>query len=297
MMNLNYLKVISTLILLFFIASSCSTTKKMALSCPEPASHYKSKTFLNHPRHNATLYAVSHRDSKRSYSLSKHTNQSNKKQNNSVNTADLHNMQQSSPASIDSDNVTATDKIDYKTNLYAAIDNSLVTIEETNLPTSAAKDEVADFGADGKIYERVDIIQIESSNYEISFLKYSGELLSHFSNTFTKTQAQDSTGQKTEGLSLAGFITSMSGFLTGMTALISVAAGAHGWTNIYLAIVAFVLSIGGIVLSRVGLSKIKKNPDRYKGRRLAKAGFEIGITVSVLLLIALAVGLIVLSLI
>ena len=59
------------------------------------------------------------RESKRSYSLSKPTNQSNKKQNNSVNTADLHNKQQSSPASTNSDNVTATDKIDYKTTLYA----------------------------------------------------------------------------------------------------------------------------------------------------------------------------------
>jgi hypothetical protein len=141
----------------------------------------------------------------------------------------------------------------------------------------------------------VDIIQIEPSHNEICFLKYPGTILSSLSNSFTITLTQDSIEKKTEGLSIAGFVTSMSGFLTGLTALVSFAGGAHGWTNVYLAIVAFVLSVVGLILSRVGLSKIKKNPDIYKGKRLAKNGFFIGMLVAELLLIAGVFGLIFLS--
>jgi hypothetical protein len=247
----------------------------MALSCPEPASHYKSKTSLNHPRHIKKLYAVTQKDSKRKYSYS--------------------NKQQSNPASTQSESMSSTNKIEYKTNLYAAADNSVIPVEEVYSPALIPKDAVADFGPDEKTYERMDIIQLEPSHYEISFLKYPGAILNPFSNTFTNTQAQDSVGQKTEGLSIAGFVTSMSGFLTGLTALLSFAGGAHGWTNVYLAIVAFVLSVVGLILSRVGLSKIKKNPDIYKGKRLAKNGFFIGMLVSELLLIAGVFGLIFMS--
>lgn len=295
MKNLNYLKVIGTLIVLFFIASSCSTTKKMALSCPESTSHYKSKTSLNHPRHNKKLYAVSQRDSKRSYSFSKTAFQSNKNQNRQISTYDGFNKPQSTPTAIQPERVSATDKIEYKTNFYAEIDNSVIPVEEVYFNASTYKDEVADFGSDEKRYERVDIIQIEPSNYEISYLKYSGAILNPLSNAFTNTQAQDSIEKKTEGLSIAGFVTSMSGFLTGMTALISFAGGAHGWTNVYLAIVAFVLSIVGTVLSSISLRKIKKNPDIYKGKRLAKNGFFIGMLVSELLLIIGVFGLLFMS--
>jgi hypothetical protein len=265
MKNLNYLKVVSTLIVLFFIASSCNTTKKMALPCPEPPSHYKSKTSLNHPRRIAKLYAIPQKDTKRRYSYS--------------------NKQHSNPASTQSESVSSTNKIEYKTNLYAGLDNSAVPVERTYSPTIIINDEVADFRNNEGIYKRVGLIPINSNpNPEINYLKYSGEILKYATKPIvTIPQGEAIKTQKTHWMAFTVFITFLVG---GVLSLI------HPFP--YVFIIVPLCGLIGLVLSIIALKMIKKNPEKYKGKGLAIAGLIISILAFVLgglyLMILIAIG-------
>ena len=243
---MNYLRVAGTLIVLFIIASSCSTTKKMALPCPDPASRYHSKTSLNHPRNNKKLLATAKRESKRSYSLIKQASLSNKNQNEPISTLQGLNKQYNSPASIQPDGLTAADKTENKTNLYASADNSAVPVEEA--------------------YARP----------KINYLKYSGEMLSFVTEPVDTIPREITVvPQKTHGMAIAGFAAGIAGFL-----LMNVLLGVPQSLALFFSLL--LLGAGGIVLSGVALRKIKENPAKYKGKGLAKAGVVIGIVFSIL---------------
>lgn len=181
----------------------------MALSCPELTGNYNSKTSLNHPRNNKNLYAVPKKNIKQSYSNSNHKSQSSQNQTNSVNTLDQLNKQQSNPASTQPENIIVANKIEYKTYLYARIDNPTVQIEELYSPASIHKDEVADFGFAETVYERADIIPIAPSNYKIADLKYSGTVLNPLTHLSANTQAQDTLYLK-DGSKVVGKLVSKS---------------------------------------------------------------------------------------
>jgi hypothetical protein len=265
MKNLNSLKVISTIIVLIIIASSCSSSKKMALSCPEPANNYKSKTSLNHPRHKKNLFTVSKRESKNSYAFSKQASRTDRKHNNSVNNLHGLNKPQSNPASVQSGNVDVANRIEYEANLYAEADHSASPVEEVYFNASTNKGEFADFGNNEAIYERAEIIPVSSAlKPEIDYFKHSVENLS----SFTTNLQQDGTitPPKTEALGLAGMIVSLAGLL----------------------ILPIPCGIVGIIFSAISLSRFKKYPGKYKGKGFAIAGLAVGVVVLILGIIILA---------
>jgi Domain of unknown function (DUF4190) len=70
-------------------------------------------------------------------------------------------------------------------------------------------------------------------------------------------------GKKSNGLGIAGFILSLIPF--------------YG-----------IGSILGLIFSAIALTQIRKNPEKYKGRGLARAGLIISIVVLALVIVALA---------
>src|SRR4030042_2948128 len=66
MKTLNYLKTISALLVVVFVALSCSTTKKTALNCPElPRSNTNTKIAADLKRHKKNTFAFSQKESKK----------------------------------------------------------------------------------------------------------------------------------------------------------------------------------------------------------------------------------------
>lgn len=265
MKNLNYFKVFGTIIVLIFIASSCSSSKKMALSCPEPASHYKSNNSLNHPHNNKKLYTVSKRESNKSYNFSKQTSRPDRKRNNSANTLHGLNNQQVNPAPVQSPNVNDPNRSEYETNLYAEADHSANPADEIYLSALTNNDEFADFGNKETIYERAEILPVSPAFIPgIDYLKNSVENLS----SFTTDLQQDGTSAppKTEALGLAGMIVSLAGLI----------------------ILPIPCGLVGIIFSAISLSRFKKYPGKYKGKGFAIAGLAVGIVVLILGIIILA---------
>lgn len=90
----------------------------------------------------------------------------------------------------------------------------------------------------------------------------------------SKTTVEKETGKKTNGFATAGFITGLLGLLIGLFAV---------------AILGMLIGVLGIIFSAIALKKIRNNPEKYKGKKLAKAGLIMGIIVT-----ALCLGLIIL---
>jgi len=253
MKNFKLLKVVITLIVLFFIAISCSTTKKSALSCPEPASRYSSNSSLNHDRNDKRILAASHRESKGNYSFNKHISKPNI--NKTFKILDGINRQPSSSPSTQSEIAGVSNKTEVKTNLYAEVSINNITNEEVNAPNSISEFEVADFKNNEAIYERADIIPTNVLGLGIDYLN-TYEIISPFTTTQMVTIPQEYilAPPKVEGLSLAGMIVGLVGLL----------------------ILPLLFGTVGLVLSLIGLRRIKKNPDKYKGKGFAYAGIIIG---------------------
>ncbi len=288
MKNSNYLKVDLTIFVLFFIASSCSTTKKMTLSCPIRSIHYKTVTSLNHPRHNERLSVVSCGDRKRSYSLRKPAFRLNTKQNRPPNTKEGISKDQSSPGSARSGSVIVTNKLVYETNLYAAMVNSGVQSEGAYSMSSVPEEKVSDFGNNETNYASVNINPINAiPGSEINYLRYSEELLS-FNTIQVVTLPQEDTikPKKLNGMALAGFLAGFAGF----SLLFSLFVIPQ---SLPLFIVGLIIGVAGIVLSVKALKKIKENPEKYKGKDLAKVGLASGIVFLILWLGASFLALIV----
>jgi hypothetical protein len=265
----NNLKVISTFIVLFIIASSCGTTKKMALSCPEPLRNYSNKTTLDHPRYNKKLHVVSYRDSKKSYSFIKPAFRSNTKRNKPPNIIEGFNKQQNNPRSARSGSALVTNYAEYKINLYATAGISVPQVEGPYSLTSVPEDEAVDFGDNETDSKKLDIIPVNTDpGSEINYLRYSDEMLSFNLKPAVIIPQEDTTRpKKMNGMALAGFISSLVALLL---------------TIIFISIdgpllIPVLILMAGIVLSSIGLHQIKKNPEKNNGKGLAIAGLIIGI--------------------
>jgi len=267
MKTMSYLKVASTLIVLLLIATSCSTSKKMALSCPKPISNYKSKVASSHSRKNMKIFASSQRDNKNRFSFNKNTFRKSKVHHKSVNPLSETSNPKTSTSLTVPENTSISNKMEYEANLFASVDNSQISVGESYPPITNSKDEIADFGNNKTVYERVGTIPISgNSSSEITILKYSLEKLNSFRTTPINVLPQE-TEKKIEGLSLAGFIAGIVGLIVAGIPLGAVA----------------------IILSAVGLFKIKNNPGKYMGKGLAIAGLIVGIVDIVAIIILLAI--------
>jgi|WetSurSiteA1Bulk_404760.scaffolds.fasta_scaffold00506_8 hypothetical protein len=265
----NDLKVVSTVIVMFILASSCGTAKKMALTCPEPLRNYNNKTSIYHPQHNKKLHFVSYGDSKERISFRKPAFLLNTKRNKPLNIIESFNKKQYNPRSSRSDTALVTNNAEYKINLYATAGNSAPQIEGPYSLTSAPEDEVADFGKSETDTERADNIPVNANHgSEINYHRYSDKMLSFNLKPAVTIPQEDTTNpKKMNGMALAGFISSLVALL--LTILFISIDGP-------LLIPVLILA-AGIVLSSIGLRQIKKNPEKNKGKRLAIAGLIIGI--------------------
>lgn len=262
MKKLNLSSVISILIVLIFIASSCNTTKKMALSCPDPGGNYTSKA-LNHPRNNKKQFGDYRLKNKGKHSFAKYAAKSSKGQKKAVDTDGAKDYPKISPISLKSESIIAINESEYKSNLYAALDKSITPIELEYNYASASNGIAADFGNDESIYERVSVIPINSSlSSEKDLVAHSFNLPNTLSISPLGNVQQEGTltVKQTEGLGLAGMIVSLAGLL----------------------VLPIPCGIVGIVLSAISLGRFKKNPDKYKGKGFAIAGLAVGVVVLVL---------------
>ena len=229
----------------------------MALQCPEPASNYKSKTYLNHPRYNRKPLAFSQRDGKRSYSFSTTSPYTDKSDNN----LDGLNILLINTALAPPENWNTLTKIEYNTNLFATTNNSLIPVEEYMSNTLTSGDEVADFGNNDAMYKIADISPTNSnSNPGMNFFNYSDMKLG-FSTMSTSANTQEGTiaPQKMNWMAMAGFIAGAIGFST-MFFLFGISQ------SFAMFLVGLLLAVGGIVLSRLALRKIRENPAKFRGK-------------------------------
>jgi hypothetical protein len=110
--------------------------------------------------------------------------------------------------------------------------------------------------------------EINISKKEVLFVKASDGATIYKNDS----RIDEASSQKTNGFAIAGFIFGLLGFLTGFGAIL------------------------GLVFSAIGLSRIKKNPKRFRGRGLAIAGLVLSIIVIgivLLILLLLLAGLII----
>jgi hypothetical protein len=265
----NNLKVISTFIVLFIIASSCGTTRKMALTCPGPLRNYNNKTSIYHPQHNKKPHFVSYSDSKKSNSFRKPEFLLNTKRNKPPNIIEGFNQQQNNPRSARSETALVTNNEKYKITLYATAGKSAPQLEGPYSLTSSSEDEVADFGKIETDSKRADNILVNANHgSEINYHRYSDEMLSFNTIPAITIPQEDTTRpKKMNGMALAGFISSLVALL--LTILFISIDGP-------LLIPVLILA-AGIVFSFIGLRQIKNNPEKHKGKGLAVAGLIIGI--------------------
>jgi len=266
MKTMNYLKVVSTFLALLLIATSCSTSKKMALPCPKPVNNYKSKFGSSHNQNSIKLFASAPGNNKKRASFRNYSSQISKVHRKPVTTQSELNITKINTSLSESEKTPISNNFEYEANLYASVDNSIISVGEVFSPISRSIGEIPDFDIKESVYERVGTIQIDgNSSLEIISLTNSLETISSFRTTPINELPQE-TERKIEGLGLAGFI-----------------AGVVG-----LIVAGIPLGAIAIILSAVSLVKIKNNPGKYMGRGLAIAGLTLGIIDIVALLIILA---------
>jgi hypothetical protein len=301
MKNFNHiLTIFGTLVILSFVQLSCSTSKKTALSCPEFSVN---KTNIVAPDHKKNKAVISHyKASTRNQSA----RLSRKNQRKDI-IASKNSPTQNDFIVPTINSVPDLNKIEYSRGLMASIDNSIIPFvgknTNNNLLTNLDIDENSiDFivtqptGCDtivlksgslltGKVEEigQIEIKYRKCNNLTgpvISILKSDVSMIiySNGSHDFiTTTNALDSNQNsittsnnnapiKNEGLGIAGFVSGLVGlFFAGIP-----------------------LGLIGVIFGGISLSKIKKQPNKFKGKGFAIASIVIGIIAIIGAIIVLA---------
>jgi hypothetical protein len=203
MKNLKYIKSTGFIILLCFVAFSCTTSKKMAISCPVPASQHKNIAYLNHPRSFKKYQVVSPGKSRRSNSKTKYTARSSEGMNMAIYSKDGLNKQTTSTGPERSAEQIHTDITGDEAILYASLNNSLIPVEKSYPPDALPGIQVVDYGDTYALYERTDISLPEPLSKETRYSGYGAAILKPSLNGFTGIEAQDTLYLK-NGTKVAG---------------------------------------------------------------------------------------------
>jgi hypothetical protein len=321
--------------LLFSFITSCSGTKKMSLSCPEPVSKYPRKTAVSHHQKVNHSSGYSQIDKKHYYLLSDFTSHSKEARSRKrVQTSVIKQIP--SPVT----ETTTSCNPEYTNNLYAAADELFVQVNETFSPIAVPQDKVADFRSDEITYKGDSIIQIADFDYNMPNLNYSGVKANPFTHYAASLQTQDTLYLK-DGSKVAGKLVGSSrkeyrlqssdgmvftftsdfvekivvsnipstktegpdslvqeerrmiipiGLIAGIAGIPFSIAGFITMGNIFW--LGPILGALAIIQSSVSLNMIKKNPDKYYGKKPAIAGIIIGfagiVLTGILLLILIA---------
>lgn len=251
----NLYKSVSIISILLLVISSCTSSKKMAVSCPEPVSTYKSKAFKNHHRKAYKIHNHAQRQNQWDYSNKK--NVADVRVDNSSKSIKNPNLIKSTLPEKEEFNTSASE---YFNNIYASIDQNIAQSLKTST-LSDIESTVSDFETTDPTYERIEAIPLKSPiNSSITFKNHTDDILYPALNLSVSDQEQEIGPAKIEPLGLAGFITSLAGLL----------------------ILPIPCGIVGIVLSGISLGRINKNPGKYRGKGFAIAGLIVGIVMVVL---------------
>lgn len=138
---------ILTAVLITCLISSCATSKKMALPCPEPAKHYLGNHSYNKDRNSHKSNISSQKGMKGSYVFKKQTASNTRKSIEFKRTGDEYKQLNGNQAELQSESIIASNKPTYESNLYASIEKPIFEIDEGYLAVSKSSDRIAYFAS------------------------------------------------------------------------------------------------------------------------------------------------------
>ena len=112
-------------------------------------------------------------------------------------------------------------------------------------------------------YNNLDMPIISMKKSCISAIKYANEVTSYYTSISTAIPVNNSNTRKTERLALTGILTGL--------------AGSCEFGSIYLILFGIPLGLLAIIFGVYSLSKIKKQPTKYKGKAFAIASIIMGL--------------------
>lgn len=288
--TLIFLKTSCTALALLIIVS-CSTSKKMALPCPQPENRYKSKVTLNCPHNTKKFHNTSYRNKKFNFAFGNSSYKQKIKR-----TIPISDYLKHKPSVLPAEQSwyqKSPSRTEYLTNFHASEETQASVNKAILTSEIESMDKLADFQADETVLQRVDIMPKGSINSETNNHNYSKTSIRPSITSFTKTVPQESKGlvKKKRGLSVTGLAFSIAGLIiTGIPSLIALLVVIRlNFVGVGLILAGIPLGAIAIILSALALSKTRKNPDRYSGKGLALAGLIIGSIDIIAVLITLAI--------
>ncbi len=267
MKTLNYLKTISALLVVVFVALSCSTTKKTALNCPElPRSNTNTKVAADLKRHNRNTFAFSQKESKKHHTAVNRVSPIKKDQETITNAPAEVTNQTDDISTSNLEEIRVPGKIEYNNNLTASADNSIISVTNNDSKLILNAVESTEIRLKEVKYKRNDVQNSSIPKSDIALNKNSNSVIKSYAASYKGDLQQETTVKMIEPLGLAGFISGLAGLL----------------------ILPFIFGVVAIVFGAISLGKILKHPDRYKGLGFAIAALIIGVVDIVWVLIVVA---------
>ncbi len=269
-------KFVGPVLVLLFIALSCSTTKKTAVSCPElPRNNLENQVATKNYKHNQKTFNYTQREIKGKqpsghHSLTAKANQKNKaKNNNELNkSTNYKNITQL-------ERISKLQRVEYKNGLIASLNNTNIpSLQPYSSGSQNTKDvleiEKGDInnGSDTKLRISTNPILNSDKNLVKTTTK-SKESNALNENSFFHQEGpnqQESTIIKVEGLGLAGMIVGLAGLL----------------------VLPIPCGIVAVIFGAISLARFKKNPNKYRGKGFAVTALVVGLVVLTLGIILLA---------
>lgn len=261
------MKITVIIILVCLVSLSCSTSRKMALSCPAPARQHESNAALNHPRSIKKIHVGSQKNNKLDNSFTRDAYRYTLKPDKVADRPDELNKKvgtglvQTGAPGYPAASLPIIPGADYEDTCAQAQD----TLYLKN-GTSAA----------GKL--------LRKTRTEYRFQRSDGVVFNFSADAVEKVipetvvtpspQMNQSNSQKTERLSLAGFIAGFAGWLS---ALIPWALGLNNYPESMLVFILPACTLAGLIMSISALVRMKKNPADYKRKGWAVGGVFFGL--------------------
>jgi hypothetical protein len=288
----HFLTILGTILVLSLVLLSCSTSQKAAVLCPEFSISKNSKVAANHNRNRNKALTAHKRVTTRKQSASL------SRKNQGKNIAVFKTSPVQDKVILPSiAKISDIDKIEYSEGLIASTDNAIIPLERNNTTTNSLKKvdtskqlknifftqpakcdtivlksgslligKVEEIGQTEIKYRKCnnlsgplisilksDVAVIIYSNGTHEFLTPNNPIVASNNNNITTTD--NNTEKKVEGLGLAGFIAGLGG----------------------LFIAGYILGAIAVIFGAISLGRIKKNPNKFKGRGFAIVSFIIGI--------------------
>jgi hypothetical protein len=293
------LTICGTFLILTFVLVSCSTSKKTALSCPEFSINKTTKVSVNHKINKAVISHYRAPTRKQTVRLSR--------KNQQKDIVVFNNSPAQNDFLVTPNSVSDLTRMEYSKGLIASSDNAIIQFVGNNTEafllkkpgiTEHSKDlfsaqttrcdtivlksgslligKVEEIGQNEIKYRKCNNLTgpiISISKYDVSSILYSNGTSDLFGPTEryipnqTNSMYNNNSVLKTEGLGLAGFISGLVG----------------------LFIASIPLGLIAVIFGGISLSKIKNQPQRFKGRGFAIASIVLGIVDVVAMIILLAV--------